>query len=36
MGMKIRAKGTLSVLHSNTLILLVPYSLEGKGTQDDF
>lgn len=36
MGMKIRAKGTLSVLHSNTLILLVPYSLEGKGKQDDF
>lgn len=34
--MKIRAKGTLSVLHSNTLILLVPYSLEGKGKQDDF
>lgn len=36
MVMKIRAKGTLSVLHSNTLILLVPYSLEGKGKQDDF
>lgn len=36
MGMKIRAKGTISVLHSNTLILLVPYSLEGKGKQDDF
>lgn len=34
--MKIRAKGTLSVLHSNTLILLVPYSIEGKGKQDDF
>lgn len=36
MGMKIRAKGTLSVLLCNTLILLVPYSLEGKGKQGDF